>query len=244
MLIARMGTRKELIVKALDHGTLPGAPAATLATCACGPTPARSDAADDVVRRSSGLICALLLPKRSLQALQARSAMAARASRWERVTKLYDAPGFSASDVRHTVQATSPAWPKPPRGRSPRLAEGPAPPKPYAGTGNRTQMRLPSGDFKSPASSQFRHPGLRTQSALMRERTEEAHRLFRPFVVQNQSGKRDSNPRPQPWQGCALPTELFPQPVKNRPAHSLGQAHRAHCALPWSATGAPRASAR
>ena len=28
--------------------------------------------------------------------------------------------------------------------------------------------------------------------------------------VTNQSGKRDSNPRPQPWQGCALPTELFP----------------------------------
>ena len=27
----------------------------------------------------------------------------------------------------------------------------------------------------------------------------------------NTSGKRDSNPRPQPWQGCALPTELFPQ---------------------------------
>jgi hypothetical protein len=26
-----------------------------------------------------------------------------------------------------------------------------------------------------------------------------------------ESGKRDSNPRPQPWQGCALPTELFPQ---------------------------------
>ncbi len=25
-----------------------------------------------------------------------------------------------------------------------------------------------------------------------------------------ESGKRDSNPRPQPWQGCALPTELFP----------------------------------
>ena len=28
-----------------------------------------------------------------------------------------------------------------------------------------------------------------------------------------ESGKRDSNPRPQPWQGCALPTELFPQSV-------------------------------
>ena len=27
---------------------------------------------------------------------------------------------------------------------------------------------------------------------------------------QNMSGKRDSDPRPQPWQGCALPTELFP----------------------------------
>ena len=27
------------------------------------------------------------------------------------------------------------------------------------------------------------------------------------------SGKRDSNSRPQPWQGCALPTELFPHSV-------------------------------
>ena len=27
------------------------------------------------------------------------------------------------------------------------------------------------------------------------------------------SGKRDSDPRPQPWQGCALPTELFPQSI-------------------------------
>src|SRR6266702_8310141 len=30
-----------------------------------------------------------------------------------------------------------------------------------------------------------------------------------------QSGKRDSNPRPQPWQGCALPTELFPRAAKS-----------------------------
>ncbi len=28
------------------------------------------------------------------------------------------------------------------------------------------------------------------------------------------SGKRDSNSRPQPWQGCALPTELFPRGAK------------------------------
>ena len=26
----------------------------------------------------------------------------------------------------------------------------------------------------------------------------------------SESGKRDLNSRPQPWQGCALPTELFP----------------------------------
>ena len=29
------------------------------------------------------------------------------------------------------------------------------------------------------------------------------------------SGKRGSNSRPQPWQGCALPTELFPQFLRN-----------------------------
>ena len=30
------------------------------------------------------------------------------------------------------------------------------------------------------------------------------------------SGKRDSDPRPQPWQGCALPTELFPLKKNNK----------------------------
>ena len=30
----------------------------------------------------------------------------------------------------------------------------------------------------------------------------------------SESGKRDLNSRPQPWQGCALPTELFPQANK------------------------------
>ena len=29
-------------------------------------------------------------------------------------------------------------------------------------------------------------------------------------IMKTWSGKRDSDPRPQPWQGCALPTELFP----------------------------------
>ena len=37
-------------------------------------------------------------------------------------------------------------------------------------------------------------------------------RAFQPAEPErNWSGKRDSNSRPQPWQGCALPTELFPR---------------------------------
>src|SRR2546427_7536195 len=36
-----------------------------------------------------------------------------------------------------------------------------------------------------------------------------------PPRVAMESGKRDSNPRPQPWQGCALPTELFPRASAN-----------------------------
>ena len=31
------------------------------------------------------------------------------------------------------------------------------------------------------------------------------------LFLTNKSGKRDSNSRPRPWQGRALPTELFPQ---------------------------------
>ena len=38
--------------------------------------------------------------------------------------------------------------------------------------------------------------------------------------IKNWSGKRDSNSRPQPWQGCALPTELFPR----RARHSSDEA--------------------
>jgi hypothetical protein len=42
-------------------------------------------------------------------------------------------------------------------------------------------------------------------------------KLLLPFLLKDVgtsfnvwSGKRGSNSRPQPWQGCALPTELFP----------------------------------
>ena len=39
---------------------------------------------------------------------------------------------------------------------------------------------------------------------------EDETRCFCQFELFFLSGKRDSNSRPQPWQGCALPTELFP----------------------------------
>ena len=39
------------------------------------------------------------------------------------------------------------------------------------------------------------------------------------------SGKRDSNPRPQPWQGCALPTELFPQTLRDFISHLRMQSY-------------------
>ena len=38
----------------------------------------------------------------------------------------------------------------------------------------------------------------------------------------NWSGKGDSNSRPQPWQGCALPAELFPHSC-----HKVAHANRA-----------------
>jgi hypothetical protein len=61
----------------------------------------------------------------------------------------------------------------------------------------------------SPPRLPFRHPGGPTQE---HARTGVAPLGPLPNIVRKaQSGKRDSNPRPQPWQGCALPTELFPR---------------------------------
>src|SRR5437667_10359355 len=55
----------------------------------------------------------------------------------------------------------------------------------------------------SPASYQNAPPRVGVSSAIA------------PAVRPGESGKRDSNPRPQPWQGCALPTELFPRDGPN-----------------------------
>ncbi len=46
------------------------------------------------------------------------------------------------------------------------------------------------------------------------------------------SGKRDSNSRPQPWQGCALPTELFPQLYVSPPIPCRGWKHLSETAEP------------
>ena len=56
---------------------------------------------------------------------------------------------------------------------------------------------------------------LRTENkkTSLKQRFKEVLHYFVLFILDSWSGKRDSNSRPQPWQGCALPTELFPHYV-------------------------------
>ncbi len=60
------------------------------------------------------------------------------------------------------------------------------------------------------------------------------------------SGKRDSNSRPQPWQGCALPTELFPQfplcPRQESNLHVFQHSHLKRARLPFRHVGLVEAS--
>ena len=66
----------------------------------------------------------------------------------------------------------------------------------------------------------FRHLSISVAKALCPRQESNLHasrhthlkraRLPIPPLGQAWSGKRGSNSRPQPWQGCALPTELFP----------------------------------
>ena len=51
-----------------------------------------------------------------------------------------------------------------------------------------------------------RNPG--AEASGIRSMPETERKAFRRW-----SGRRDSDSRPQPWQGCALPTELLPQVV-------------------------------
>src|SRR5688572_14851348 len=43
--------------------------------------------------------------------------------------------------------------------------------------------------------------------------------------IRNWSGKRDSNSRPRPWQGRALPTELFPREERHYAASKIDVNH-------------------
>ncbi len=78
-------------------------------------------------------------------------------------------------------------------------------------------------DFKSCASTNSAIPAQKTPLLEAPIRFELMHKGFADLSlttwvrrqkksrhVAGQSGKRDSNPRHQPWQGCALPTELLP----------------------------------
>ena len=49
-----------------------------------------------------------------------------------------------------------------------------------------------------------------------------------PTEVRLLSGKRDSNSRPRPWQGRALPTELLPQLRRKKHIVSLNCAAKIH----------------
>ena len=96
-----------------------------------------------------------------------------------------------------------------------------------------TQLSLPpqssasTNSATSPTLSHFEYPCPRQDSNLHVVKHTHLKRARLPIPplgldfnilsqrYQNMSGKRDSDPRPQPWQGCALPTELFPQLIPN-----------------------------
>ncbi len=92
------------------------------------------------------------------------------------------------------------------------------------------------GDFKSPASTDFATPAeMQSGGCLI---SAPAH-----LNTRAESGKRDSNPRPQPWQGCALPTELFPRILKYRASRPRSQDTRTAAASQRGATAEHRARA-
>ena len=69
---------------------------------------------------------------------------------------------------------------------------------------SRERLLTPPAPGRGALRSRGTGPPLKTQS-------NRENRFW--FSLLLWSGKRDSDPRPQPWQGCALPTELFPHDV-------------------------------
>ena len=63
----------------------------------------------------------------------------------------------------------------------------------------------------SPPAREFFVPRTGLEPAHLAACAPETHASTKSAIwAKKKSGKRDSNSRPQPWQGCALPTELFP----------------------------------
>ena len=80
-------------------------------------------------------------------------------------------------------------------------------------TGVEPVRNFVAADFKSATSTNSVIPApkpmLRTLSGFRSVQTKKGS-LPLPFFLEFWSGRRVSNSRPQPWQGCALPTELLP----------------------------------
>src|SRR3978361_1059792 len=86
-------------------------------------------------------------------------------------------------------------------------------PQPWQGCALPTELfphRLWRREAESNRSRRICNP-LHNRFAIAPSRTERKREARASLVRRVWSGKRDSNSRPQPWQGCALPTELFPR---------------------------------
>ncbi len=59
--------------------------------------------------------------------------------------------------------------------------------------------------------------GLMDSNHRMSESKSDALTSLAKPLLKRWSGRRGSNSRPQPWQGCALPTELLPHRAQGRP---------------------------
>ena len=89
-----------------------------------------------------------------------------------------------------------------------KLAEVPAPSK----EGEQREFRYPKLNEASGAGNQHRHPARNMQGAPSPRKANQKEQpdIIPAALFETWSGKRDLNPRQLPWQGRALPTELFP----------------------------------
>ena len=114
---------------------------------------------------------------------------------------------------RRRSDARVPRLPTSPRATAKPRAQPASAPPPSSRPASACRLRGSTGHFsKRRSACGARHPGRRRRARHRRPPGPEKQkpRRGRGFHL-IWSGKRDSNSRPQPWQGCALPTELFPR---------------------------------